>query len=63
MQTQLFWIPDSKTKLQQKKSSYEREDFAKMTREFCQQIGFVKKQVPITSQSIQTDIQVFILTI
>jgi hypothetical protein len=37
--------------------------FSKMTHEFCQQIGFVKKQVHIMSQSIQTDIQVFILAI
>jgi hypothetical protein len=31
-----------------------------MTYEFYQQIGFMKKQVQITSQSIETDIQVFI---
>jgi hypothetical protein len=33
--------------------------FSKMTYEFCQQIGFVKEQVQNTSQSIQTNIQVF----
>jgi len=37
-------------------------DFSKMTHEFCQQTGFVKKQIQITSQSIQTGIQVFILS-
>jgi hypothetical protein len=31
-----------------------------MTYEFCQQAGFVKKQVQNTFQSIQIDIQVFI---
>jgi hypothetical protein len=42
---------------------WERYDFSKMTHELCQQAGFVKKQVQSTSQSIQTDIQVFILAI
>jgi len=42
---------------------WERYDFSKMTHEFCQQTRFVKKQVQITSQSIQTDIQVFISAI
>jgi hypothetical protein len=65
MQSQFCWIPDSKiyqnTKVQQKKKLiWERYDLSKMTHEFCQQIGFVKKQVQITSQSIQIDIQVFI---
>jgi len=62
-----FFILDSKryqpTYFQQKKSSYERDDFSKMTYEFYQQIGFVKKQIQITSQSIQTIIQVFISAI
>ena len=36
-----------------------RYDFSKMTNEFCQQIGFVKKWVQIMSRNIQTNIQVF----
>jgi hypothetical protein len=40
-----------------------RYEFSKITNEFCQQTGFVKKQVQITSRSIQTDIQVFISAI
>jgi hypothetical protein len=40
-----------------------RYDFSKMTNKFCQQTSFVKKQVQITSRSIQTDIQVFISAI
>jgi hypothetical protein len=40
-----------------------RYNFSKMKNEFCQQIGFVKKRVQITSRSIQTDIQVFISSI
>jgi len=40
-----------------------RDDFSKMTNELCQQTGFVKKQVQITSRSIQTNIQVFISAI
>jgi len=47
-------------KLSTKMSSYKRDDFSKITHEFCQQTSFVKKQVQITSQNIQTDIQVFI---
>ena len=47
----------------EKELIWERDDFSKMTYEFCQQTGFVKKEVQITSQSIQTDIQVFILAI
>jgi hypothetical protein len=47
----------------EKELIWERYDFSKMTYEFCQQTGFVKKEVQITSQSIQTDIQVFILAI
>jgi len=42
---------------------WERYDFSKKTHEFCHQTGFVKKQVQSTSQSIQTDIQVFISAI
>jgi hypothetical protein len=41
----------------------ERYEFSKMKNEFCQQIGFVKKQVQIMCRSIQTNIQVFILAI
>jgi hypothetical protein len=57
IQTQLFWISDSKTyqlsKLQQKKNVLQgRYDFSKMTTEFCQQTGFVKKRVQITFRSI-----------
>jgi hypothetical protein len=45
-------------------SLYERDMiFIKMTHEFCQERGFVKKQIQITFQSIQTDIQDFILAI
>jgi hypothetical protein len=40
-----------------------RYDFSKMTNEFCQQTGFVKKRVQITFRSIQTDIQVIISAI
>jgi hypothetical protein len=40
-----------------------RYEFSKMTTEFCQQTGFVKKQIQITSQSIKTDIQVLISAI
>jgi hypothetical protein len=40
-----------------------RYEFSKMIIEFCQQTGFVKKRIQITSRSIQTDIQVFILAI
>jgi hypothetical protein len=47
----------------EKKLIWERYEFSKMTHEFCQQTGFMKKQVQSTSQSIQTDIQVFISTI
>jgi hypothetical protein len=47
MQTQLFWIPDTKTyhhtKSQQKKSSYERDDFSKTTYKFCQQTYFCEE--------------------
>jgi flavodoxin len=42
---------------------WERYDFFKMTYKFCQHTGFMKKQVQIASQSIQTDIQVFISAI
>jgi hypothetical protein len=55
MKTQFFWIPDSNTyqptKLKQKKSSYERDDFVKTTYKSCQQTGFVKKQVQLTSKA------------
>jgi hypothetical protein len=47
-------------RLVEKELIWERYDFSKMTHEFCQQTGFVKKQVQSTSQSIQTVIQVFI---
>jgi hypothetical protein len=40
-----------------------RYEFSKMTAEFCQQTGFVKKQIQITSRSIKTDIQVLISAI
>jgi len=40
---------------------WERYEFYKMKYEFSQQTGFVKKQVHSISQSIQIDIQVFIL--
>jgi len=40
-----------------------RYDFSKMTNEFFQQTGFVKKQVQIMFRSIQTDIQVIISAI
>jgi len=59
------WLED----LSEHQMSAEKElileiyDFSKMTYEFYQQTGFVKKQVQITSQNIQTDIQVFILAI
>ena len=36
-----------------------RYDFSKMTTEFYQQTGLVKKRVQITFRSIYTDIQVF----
>jgi hypothetical protein len=42
---------------------WERYNFSKKTHEFCHQTGFVKKQVQSTSQSIQIDIEVFILEI
>jgi hypothetical protein len=35
-----------------------RYDFSKMTNEFCQQTGFVKKGLQITFRRILTDIQV-----
>jgi hypothetical protein len=40
-----------------------RYKFSKMTTEFCQQTGFVKKRIQITSRSIKTDIQVLISAI
>jgi len=40
-----------------------RYEFSKMTTEFCQQTGFVKKRIQITSRSIKTDIQVLISAI
>ena len=46
--------------LVEKELIWERYNFSKMTHEFCQQTCFVKKQVQIISQSIQTNIQVFI---
>jgi hypothetical protein len=60
-----FWLEDLSAyqMLVDKELIWERYDFSKMTHELCQQAGFVKKQVQSTSQSIQTDIQVFILAI
>jgi len=40
-----------------------RYEFSKITTEFFQQTGFVKKRIQITSWSIQTDIQVLISAI
>jgi len=68
MQTQLFldfWLEDlwAYQISAENKLKWEMYDFSKVTHEFCQLTGFVKKQVQITSQRIQTDIQVFILAI
>ena len=50
------WLEDllAYQMLAEKKLIWERYEFSKMPYEFCKQIGFVKKQVHITSQSIQT---------
>jgi hypothetical protein len=52
------WLEDLSTYLMsaEKELIWERYEFSKMTHEFCQQTGFLKKQVQSTSQSIQTDI-------
>ena len=64
LKTQFFWIPSSKTyqptKFKQKISSYERDDVSKTTHKLCQQIGFVKKQVQLTSQTSKPTCQLFI---
>jgi len=44
----------------EKELIWERYEFLKMSHEFYHQTGFMKKQVEITFQGIQTDIQVFV---
>jgi hypothetical protein len=60
-----FWLKGLQTLQISAKNNVKwgRYDFSKMTTKFCQQTGFMKKRIQITSRSIQTDIQVLISAI
>jgi len=60
-----FWLKGLQTLQMSAKNNviWGRYVFSKMTTKLCQQTGFMKKRIQITSRSIQTDIQVLISAI